>query len=127
MHHGLEEYHTKPVAFAGHNKYGTFGIEPLQLLLSNPASENHALRDIETACFVCEPTLITTGTRDLLLSHSVRLARVMREAGVDVDLRIWEGLWHVFEFYDEIPEAALSLRQIGEFLTERFEKEKGRI
>ena len=68
------------------------------------------------------PTFITTGTRDLLLSHSVRLARVMRDAGVDVDLRVWEGLWHVFEFYDEIPEAALSLRQIGEFLTAHFEK-----
>lgn len=61
-------------------------------------------------------TMITTGTRDLLMSQAVRLTRVLREAGVPVDLRIWDDLWHVFEFYDELPEAELSVRQIGEFL-----------
>ena len=44
------------------------------------------------------PTFMTSGTRDLLLSGCVRLARVMRESGATVDLRIWEGMWHVFEF-----------------------------
>lgn len=66
------------------------------------------------------PALITTGTRDLLLSPSVELARRLRAAGADVDLRIWDGLWHVFEFYDELPEAAESLAQAGAFLDRRF-------
>ncbi len=66
------------------------------------------------------PSIITTGTRDLLLSSSIRLARVMREAGTLVDLRVWEGMWHVFEFYPEIPEADASLTEIAGFLERHF-------
>ena len=62
------------------------------------------------------PTLISTGTRDLLLSDSVRLAQALRHAGTQVDLAVWDGLWHVFEFYREIPEATASLKQIAAFL-----------
>lgn len=66
------------------------------------------------------PSIITTGTRDLLLSSCVRLARVMREAGTAVDLRVWEGMWHVFEYYPEIPEADASLTEIAAFLERHF-------
>ena len=62
------------------------------------------------------PTLITTGTSDLLLPGCLRAARRMRRAGVDVDCRVWDGLWHVFEFYDAYPEADESLREIASFL-----------
>jgi acetyl esterase/lipase len=62
------------------------------------------------------PTLITTGTRDLFLSSCARQARVMREAGATVDLRVWEGMWHAFEFYAELPESAASLSDISTFL-----------
>lgn len=66
------------------------------------------------------PCIITSGTRDLLLSQSATLAQTLRAAGAPVDLRIWEGMWHVFEFYDEIPEAKQSLAQIAEFLSPHF-------
>lgn len=66
------------------------------------------------------PTLVTTGTRDLLLSGCARLARVMREAGAPIDLRIWEGMWHVFEYYPNIPEADASLSEIATFLDGHF-------
>lgn len=62
------------------------------------------------------PTVITTGSRDLLMEGSIRLARKLRLVGVDVTCNVWPGLWHVFEFYDEIPEAAESLRDIASFL-----------
>ena len=62
------------------------------------------------------PCLITTGTRDLLLSLSVRLSRCLRESGVEVDLQVWEGLWHVFEWHHRIPEAQQSMRNIAAFL-----------
>ncbi len=68
------------------------------------------------------PTFITSGTRDLLLSSCVRLARVMHDAGASVDLRIWERMWHVFEFYSEIPESDASLSEISVFL-DRFFKQ----
>ena len=61
------------------------------------------------------PTIITTGSRDLLLSQALRLAARLRAAGVDCDLRVWEGMWHVFEFYP-IPEARTSIAEIAGFL-----------
>ncbi|MBT3556146.1 MAG: alpha/beta hydrolase [Rhodospirillales bacterium] len=66
------------------------------------------------------PTLFTTGTRDLLLSESARLSTAMRQAGVDVSLHVWEGMWHVFEFYPQLPEAQKSLCEVADFLNEHF-------
>lgn len=66
------------------------------------------------------PCLITTGTRDLLLSLSVRLATVLRESGINVDLQVWEGLWHAFEWDDRIPESNKSLSNIATFLARHF-------
>ncbi|MEO0493075.1 MAG: alpha/beta hydrolase, partial [Actinomycetota bacterium] len=62
------------------------------------------------------PTLITTGTRDLLLSDCVRISAGMRADGVDVALRVWEGMWHVFEFYRELPEARASMAEICQWV-----------
>ncbi|MCR9114311.1 MAG: alpha/beta hydrolase [Rhodobacteraceae bacterium] len=62
------------------------------------------------------PFVITTGTRDLHLSQAVQLSQVLRDSGVPVDLQVWDGLWHVFEFYDHLPEARHSIRQIAAHL-----------
>ena len=64
-------------------------------------------------------TFITTGTRDMLLSMCLRLERQMRRAGVAVECRVWDGLWHVFEYYDGLPEAEESLREIASFLNDK--------
>lgn len=66
------------------------------------------------------PVIMTSGTRDHLLSGCVRLDHLLRAAGSDCTLRIWEGMWHVFEFYPEIPEANASLTEIAEFLNQHF-------
>jgi acetyl esterase/lipase len=65
------------------------------------------------------PTIITTGTRDLLLAMCLRTARAMHRANVDVDTRVWNGFWHVFEYYDEYPESAESLSEIASFLNSK--------
>jgi acetyl esterase/lipase len=62
------------------------------------------------------PTLITTGTRELLMSDCVRLSTRMRLAGVDARLHVWEGMWHTFEWYLELPEAQASLDEIAGFI-----------
>ena len=62
------------------------------------------------------PTLITTGTREGFLSDAARLSVKMRQAGIDVRLHVWEGMWHSFEWYHDIPEADLSLDEIAAFL-----------
>jgi acetyl esterase/lipase len=66
------------------------------------------------------PTFITTGTRDLFQSNCIRLSHMLRTAGASVDLHIWEGMWHVFEFYPQIPEADASLSEIAAFLDAHF-------
>lgn len=62
------------------------------------------------------PTLITTGTRDLFLSDCARLSTKMRQSGVDASLHLWEGMWHVFEFYPDVPEASQSLDEVASFI-----------
>ncbi|CAE7255830.1 est [Symbiodinium natans] len=70
------------------------------------------------------PVIITTGTRDLLMSDSIRLAAKLREAAAAseegreavVDLRVTDGMWHVFEWFSKLPEAEQSLRGIADFL-----------
>eukprot|EP00339_Tiarina_fusa_P001844 CAMPEP_0117034566 /NCGR_PEP_ID=MMETSP0472-20121206/24600_1 /TAXON_ID=693140 ORGANISM="Tiarina fusus, Strain LIS" /NCGR_SAMPLE_ID=MMETSP0472 /ASSEMBLY_ACC=CAM_ASM_000603 /LENGTH=309 /DNA_ID=CAMNT_0004743771 /DNA_START=21 /DNA_END=950 /DNA_ORIENTATION=- len=63
------------------------------------------------------PTTISSGTRDLLMSDSIRLADKLRDVGVVVDLQVTEGLWHVFEWYPDLPEARKSLQHISAFLS----------
>lgn len=67
------------------------------------------------------PVMLTTGTRDIMLSGCVRLDRVLRESGVESTLRVWEGMWHVFEYYPGIPEAEASLIEIAAFLNRHFD------
>ena len=62
------------------------------------------------------PTLITTGTRDALLSDCARLSSVMRRGGVEVTLHVWEEMWHVFEHSYHLPEGAASRREIAAFM-----------
>lgn len=42
------------------------------------------------------PTLVQCGTREVLLSDAVRLARVLDAAGVQAQLDVWEGMCHSF-------------------------------
>jgi acetyl esterase/lipase len=64
------------------------------------------------------PTLITTGTRELFVSDCARLSTAMRRADVDARLHVCEGMWHTFEWYEEIPEAEQSMDEIADFFRE---------
>lgn len=83
-------------------------------------ANGHALDDpgispLHGAMAGLPPTIITSGSSDLLLSQCLRLAQRLRAAGVECDLRVWEGMWHVFEFYP-IPEADQSIVEIADFI-----------
>lgn len=66
------------------------------------------------------PLLIQVGTRERLLSDSVRLARNARRDGVPVTLDIWEGMWHVWQDHPTIPEATAATAEIGAFFVEHL-------
>jgi len=63
------------------------------------------------------PTYLVTGTRDLLLSDTVRVHRRLREAGVEADLNVYEGMSHAdYSFLPDSPESAEVYRELGAFL-----------
>lgn len=69
------------------------------------------------------PTILTTGTRDLLLSNTVRMHRALRQAGVEAVLQVFEGQSHA-QFYrdDRLPETKEAFTEIAAF----FDKHLGR-
>ena len=62
------------------------------------------------------PTLLTTGTRDLFLSNTVRVHRKLREAGVDARLEVYEGQSHAQYLVDPTaPESREAFEDIAGF------------
>ncbi|MFW5837765.1 MAG: alpha/beta hydrolase [Desulfovibrionaceae bacterium] len=67
------------------------------------------------------PTLIVTGTRDLFLSNSVRLARVLRTAGAEAKLRVWEEMFHGFDLSPDLPEGEEARSEMADFLLQALQ------
>jgi acetyl esterase/lipase len=66
--------------------------------------------------------LIQVGEHEILLSDSQRLSENARQAGVDVTLEIWEGMWHVWHAFAGLaPESQSAIERIGNFIRERME------
>ena len=61
------------------------------------------------------PTLLMTSTRDQLLSHTVLADLALRQAGVIVDLRVYEGMMHAFWAWIECPETDVALAAQSQF------------
>ena len=62
------------------------------------------------------PAILTTGTRDLLLSNTVRVHRKLRRAGVDAELVVFEGQSHAhYQFDDRVPETKEAFGEIADF------------
>ena len=69
------------------------------------------------------PTILTTGTRDLLLSSTVRVHRKLRQAGVDAELQVYEGQSHAQYMRDgNAPETKEAFEEIARF----FDKHLGK-
>ena len=68
------------------------------------------------------PTILTSGTRDLFLSNTVRVHRKLRQAGVEAELQVFEGLSHA-QYYGDIaaPETIDYNHEIAQF----FDKHLG--
>ena len=60
---------------------------------------------------------IHVGTEEVLFDDARLIEKLCKDAGVDVSLRIWEGLFHVFVLFP-CPETEIALKEIGEFLRE---------
>jgi epsilon-lactone hydrolase len=69
------------------------------------------------------PAILTTGTRDLLLSNTVRVHRKLRQAGVEASLQVFEGQSHAHYYRDvTAPESKEAFSEIAQF----FDRHLGR-
>ena len=69
------------------------------------------------------PTILTTGTRDLLLSNTVRVHRKLRQAGVEAVLQVFEGQAHA-QYYRDVsaPESKEAFEEIARFFDSHLGK-----
>jgi acetyl esterase/lipase len=75
------------------------------------------LRPLDADLSGLPPLCIHVGDHEVLLSDSVRLAERARASNVDVDLKIWPGMWHVFQSTASVvPEARQSIDEVGRFI-----------
>ncbi|WP_236585587.1 alpha/beta hydrolase [Dyella sp. EPa41] len=68
------------------------------------------------------PTLLITGTRDMAMSSVIQSQTLLRRAGVETELHVWDGMWHSFFSDPEIPESRDAYRVIVTF----FDRHLGR-
>jgi acetyl esterase/lipase len=68
------------------------------------------------------PILIHTGTNEMLLSDSRRIAASLKSAGVDCTLKEWEDLFHVFHTVISIPEARTATGELAAFIKSHINK-----
>jgi acetyl esterase/lipase len=66
---------------------------------------------------------LTTGTRDLLLSNTVRVHRKLRQAGVEAELHVYEGQSHAHYMRDvDAPETKEAFEEIARFFSKHLGK-----
>ncbi len=71
------------------------------------------------------PAILTTGTRDLLLSNTVRVHRKLRQAGIDAALHVYEGQSHGLYLRDETaPETKEVFAEITAFFNRYLGQKK---
>ena len=69
------------------------------------------------------PTILTTGTRDLLLSNTVRVHRKLRQAGIEATLQVYEGQSHAHYLRDDsAPETKEAFAEISGFFNKHLAK-----
>jgi acetyl esterase/lipase len=68
------------------------------------------------------PLLIQVGDHEILLDDSILFGEKARAAGVQVEVEVWQGMFHVFQLYaDILPEARQALVHVAQFVRARLE------
>ncbi len=102
-------------------------VDPmLQLSMLNPFAERYAggrpLDDPGISPLFADlsglpPLLVQVGSDEILLSDSTRLVEKARASGVNVDLDVRDGMWHVYQaFAGMMPEATAALIEAASFI-----------
>lgn len=71
------------------------------------------------------PTLIQVGSKEIFLSNAIRHYQVLDQAGIDVKIDPYEGMWHVFQAFSwKIPEADIARKKMATFLEQKLDYKK---
>ena len=63
------------------------------------------------------PLLLQVGTQEILLDDARLFAEKAKQAGVNVTLEIYPGMWHVFQSLGKLlPEARQAIQQVAKFI-----------
>lgn len=82
--------------------------DPAEPLLSPLFADLHGL----------PPMLIQAGGDELLLPDARRFAEKAERAGVDLTLRVYEGMWHVWQIFSPfLPEANTAVVELAGFIS----------
>ena len=66
------------------------------------------------------PLLIQVGSEEILLDDALMLAEKAKAHGVAVTLKVWDGMWHVWQALgDMLPENKRTFEEIGRFVRTR--------
>ena len=66
------------------------------------------------------PLGIQVGSQEILLGDASQLAQSARQAGVEVNLEVYDGMWHVFQAMADLPEARQANQSMGGFLRQHL-------
>jgi monoterpene epsilon-lactone hydrolase len=116
---------------AGDTRYTNFGIDTVLSSRTDSARDlytnGHDLRDPLVSPIYGDfskgfpPTILASGTRDVLLSDTVRLHRALRRAGIPAELHVLEAAPHGW-FFGTAPEDAELDAEIKRFVDEHWRR-----
>ncbi|WP_158080992.1 alpha/beta hydrolase fold domain-containing protein [Pelomonas sp. KK5] len=66
------------------------------------------------------PSLLMTSTRDFAASSVAMMHRRLRAAGAEAELFVFDGLWHAFHMWGELPESQELYARVAEFFLARL-------
>jgi epsilon-lactone hydrolase len=72
------------------------------------------------------PMYCSVGSVEILLDDAERITANARAVGVDVELVVGDGLWHVYPAWVDVPESIEALDSITAWIAERFTNLDGR-
>lgn len=118
--------------FSGESLRARAALDPLlsltqsrytaSLYASGPKADDLLLSPTTLTLAGLPPAWIHVGDHEILLSDAERLASRAREDGVEVEFKVWPGMWHVFQATARyVPEARQSLEELSHFLKRHLE------
>lgn len=96
--------------------------ETLAEYCSDTPRDNPLLSPLRGDLAGLPPTMLMTSTRDQLLSHTILVDLALRNAGVPVDLRVYEGMGHAFWGWIDCPESEVALAAQAEFFAKHLQQ-----